>query len=648
MAENLDIYVRIAADAARYAQGLTGAQRQTKTFVDQTRLQFQTLRNEMARLGLQIGTVGIGLHGIKVASGMQDEMLKVEANIKKTTTSAGDLAKQLREVRDTASSVSKDMPYSAKEIVQISNSLLKAGVPMEQVKGKKGAAYSAAGLAMLSETDPKQVGDMLARIGSQFNFKPEDYAKNANVLMQAEAASPGNLQEIMYSMRQFGANANLVKMSFKDAALASAALTPLGGEAGTAMNRFLEDSAGKTKHQRKALEKLGLVTTGKDGKKHSALYDDKGQFVGMEKTAELLKNTLGKLAEKNPAKAMVLATKAWGEEGARAAMQFAMATGEKNIANLKKEMEEATGIEERMAIRMKGFEMATKAAAGTVQTTLGMAFDPMLNKLGEAATLVNDIAAEIGEFIKFTRDDKEKGGLGLTDNQILAGGAGIVGGALAGGAAWRKFRGKKGAGIPGAGILGDAAELGKGVAVGKALQAAAGVTPVFVVNMPSGCLPGAPSSSPSIPPVLPGSAKGASVLNQAKTMYALAAGMPLSAWGSMGLAGIGTAAAGVTAAGAVGYGAGTLISKSLEGTKAGDWMVDNIGGGIAKVWALFGHEESARAVEINEKLKNTNLSGELKIKVLRSDDGTEVEAEFAPRSGSALKSQVGYYMDGAS
>lgn len=150
-----------------------------------------------------------------------------------------------------------------------------------------------------------------------------------------------------------------------------------------------------------------------------------------------------------------------------------------------------------------------------------------------------------------------------------------------------------------------------GVAEGKAIEAAAGVTPVFVVNWP-GSMGGVGDLAASTAAGAAGAGTAGKVAGRAKSLAVLAGGLPLSAWGSMGATGLATAGAGVLAAGGAGYAVGTGINKAfIEGTAVGD----KIGASVAKVLAFFGNEEARRAVEISAKLEQANVGGEVRIRI---------------------------------
>ncbi|MDO8933777.1 MAG: hypothetical protein Q7U97_15395, partial [Rhodocyclaceae bacterium] len=169
------------------------------------------------------------------------------------------------------------------------------------------------------------------------------------------------------------------------------------------------------------------------------------------------------------------------------------------------------------------------------------------------------------------------------------------------------------------GLLNKTGGTAAGVATGKALEAAAGVTPVFVVNWPGGTSPGDLAATAAAAGAGAGAGTFGKVASRSKSLAILAGGLPLSAWGTMGAAGIGTAAAGVLAAGGVGYGAGAALNAgagwAARGTRAEGVGTDIIGGAIAKTLAFFGNEEARRAVEITQKLEQTKVGGEVRIRL---------------------------------
>jgi hypothetical protein len=278
---------------------------------------------------------------------------------------------------------------------------------------------------------------------------------------------------------------------------------------------------------------------------------------------------------------------------------------------------------------MRRFEDMIKNAGGTLErdlpTAIANAADQssrLKNTLREAAEdFARPINDAVSNSIKYLLNGKDQGGLGLSSGQLMGGAAA----GLAGTYALARF-------LPGAAgrLLGRTGGLAAGVAEGKALQSAAGVTPVYVTNWAEMNGGGGNSALGALGGAAAG-AGGVGLLTKLKTIAALA---PLAGKSSLAVAGLGYTAAGVGLAGAAGYGVGTGIYKmGLEGNRGGEF----IGESIAKVLALFGNSEAQRSLAVNDALKNTKVGGEMTIRVT-SDPGLGVSMQTKPFAGTRMNS----------
>lgn len=240
-------------------------------------------------------------------------------------------------------------------------------------------------------------------------------------------------------------------------------------------------------------------------------------------------------------------------------------------------------------------------ASGTIARDLpdaiGNAVDQTNRLKGALREAADDFAKPVNDtlsgLIKWGMDSKENGGLGLDGKDMLLGGAlgaaGLFGAARYGGKALSGLAGKLG---------GTAA----GVATGKALEEAAGVQPVYVVNMPES-LGGKLGTAEKLADAA-GDLVGPKTFSKLKTTAALVGGAPLSALPAMGAGAMATAGAGVLAAGAAGWGIGTLISDAIEGTAISDAI------GKAVAYAISPFSEDARAA-----IAANNKASELTIRI---------------------------------
>lgn len=206
---------------------------------------------------------------------------------------------------------------------------------------------------------------------------------------------------------------------------------------------------------------------------------------------------------------------------------------------------------------VSGFSAEIASASGAIARDLPAAISNSVDQVGRLKAALRDAAdgfskpinATIADLIKRAMDSKSEGGMELSGkDMLLGGGAAVLAGmgvARYGGAAAKALARRFG---------GTAA----GVATGKALEAAAGVTPVYVVNMP-GSMAG-PMGIPMLPDLMGGAAAGAGGGLLARLAGLLS--VPLLA-----KAGLATAAVG-----AVGYG----VYKATEGTAIGEAISSTI------------------------------------------------------------------------
>ncbi len=191
------------------------------------------------------------------------------------------------------------------------------------------------------------------------------------------------------------------------------------------------------------------------------------------------------------------------------------------------------------------------SAAGTIERDLPGALDNAIDQSGRlgaelrraADGFIQPLNAWRADAIRRALAPKEQGGLGLSGEQMIAGGAGL---AAAGLAAWRLG----GAGVRA--VVGRAGGTAAGIAEGKAVEAATGVQPVFVTNFPPamGVAAGAAQAA--------GGAAAAAAVAGRTWLGKLKGG--LMAGGKM-LAG--TAGGKLALAGAAGYGVGTLANAYM-------------------------------------------------------------------------------------
>lgn len=580
---DLSLALRLYADAARYVSGLTQAEGGTRRFVQAAKRELDTLKGafgsiqgQLAALGLTTGTV---------ASIMQSA--RMDKGLTQIGQTAGMSRKEVAELRGELYRMAGDTGQQIDDLQLGFNNAVQAGLKFREALPVIDATNKA--MAVTGASADKLTSSLtVASTAYQFDLaKPGLALSLLDKMTVAGRQGNAELQNLSDIFARVGVNASSAGMGFDQAlgfieALSLVERQPerLATLADSTLRLFTNlnymKAAAKATNVR-FFEKDGSrrdpIATLRDIKKeYDKLDTDKGRALFMQKafgkadldTIKGLKTLLGgdmldKVAE---------FSKSIGEAGG---------TIEKNLPEAISNAVDQTG---RLKAELR------KAADAFAQP-------------------INDVLANA---IKWGMGKKEAGGLGLSGKEMVGGATALALGTFAAGR-W--------GGMAVSGLLNKTGGTAAGVATGKALEAAAGVTPVFVVNWPGGTSPGDLAATAAAAGA--GAGTFGKVASRGKSLAILAGGLPLSAWGTMGAAGVGTAAAGVLAAGGVGYGAGAALNAgagwAARGTRAEGLGTDIIGGAIAKTLAFFGNEDARRAVELTQKLEQTKVGGEVRIRL---------------------------------
>lgn len=286
-------------------------------------------------------------------------------------------------------------------------------------------------------------------------------------------------------------------------------------------------------------------------------------------------------------------------------------------------------------------------ASGTIARDLpdaiGNAVDQTNRLKGALREAADDFARPLNEtlggLIKWGLDSKENGGLGLDGKDMLLGGA--LGAAGLFGAA--RYGGKAVSGL--AGKLGGTAA---GVATGKALEEAAGVQPVYVVNMPADGLGGklgmAEKLAETAGDLLPaGRHKGAASLLGRAGLPLMLAASGLEAYNiatddsltaqekAVGYSGVAGGAAGGMAGAAAGAALGSVVPVigtaigGLIGGALGYWGGGNLGEMIAEAIGGATSGEKSPPAEVAGKIEiHVSSDGKARVTQLQSSGGVDM------------------------
>lgn len=612
---NDTIAIRLYTDAARFTAGLISAEGRTRKFGTNVRHEFESLKNTIGSVEGRLASLGVSV-GVVATIVQSAHMDKSLIQIGQT---AGVSATEVDRLRKELFRMSAETGQNTNDLKEGFNNAVQAGLNFKEAL----PVIDAVNVAMaVTGANANTLSSGLTVAGTAFNFdlsKPGQALKMLDQMTVAGRLGNAELQSLSDIFARVGPGAATAGLGFEKTLAFIEGLSMI--EKQPERLATLADSTLRlftnANYMQAAASATGVKFFNKDNsrrdpiavlkdlrKEYAKLKDDKARFVFMS-------DAFGK-ADLDTIKG--LRTLFSGDVLDKISGKFT--TDITNASNtLKHDLPAAINNAVDQVGRLKA-AMRT-AADGFVQP-------------------INETLSNV---IRWGMDKKENGGMGLDGKDMLLGGAGLAIGTLA-----AARYGSKGISA----LAGKFGGVAAGVATGKALETAAGVTPVYVVNMPGEGLSGGTAVIPT--GVGKGAlVKGASMASKFKIGAALLGGMDLAAITSLGAGAMASAGLAAGAAGAAGYGVGVggsaLAGYAAKGTRMEGFQTNVIGAGIAHALAFIGFEDAKQAIALNEKLKNADVGGTITLKI--DSEGRARVGELRPNHpGVRLDVDVGHTMQG--
>ncbi|MGI1672233.1 MAG: phage tail tape measure protein [Neptuniibacter sp.] len=555
----------------QFMRGLRQSGHGVNAFTNKSERELRSLRQEFKQLtgGVlgnfrnEIVAIGAAWSGLQIAK----ESALLDKNLTRMSQTAGVARSETKELRKELYELQKQYGVTVDSSRRSGENLLQSGLDWTQaLKANQAIAPATA----VTGADSNVLASGLS-VGSKiFGFDLAQVGVATDLLDKmtvAGRAGNAELEDLSSIFSRVGVNAKSANLDFdqtlgfiEQLSLFEKQPERLATIADSTLRIFTN-----LKYQDKVSQRLGINFYGKDGNRRDT-------FSVIDDIAQLYQK------QKNDQQRDALIGAAFGEtdldtqRGIKAFLSGDSVAGAKAITE---QIRNATGTIDR--------DLKDALDNGVDQTAR------LRGALGQAAdSFAQPINNTISNLIKYTLDNKDQGGLGLDGADLMLGGAGALIGAGAlykyGGRAAKSFFGKGGA-------------LVGGVAAGKALEEVAGVTPVYVVNMPGGMgsMPGMPGGIPGISGT---AGKVHTTVSKAMATAGMVGGTKISKLPWLGAGAMGWAGLGLTAAGGAGYLAGDQIYEhGLKGTD----LSDDIGRAIAKTLAFFGNDSAQSALDAEQK-----------------------------------------------
>jgi TP901 family phage tail tape measure protein len=606
--------MKLYADTARFVSGLVSGERGVRKFTGGVKREFEALKGALSSVEGKLASIGVSVGAVATIA----QSARMDKGLTQIGQTAGMSKQEVVELRRELFRMAGDTGQPVDDLQQGFNNAVQAGLNFREALPVIDATSKA--MAVTSANADSLAGSLTVA-ATAFDFdlsKPRMAADILDKMTVAGRLGNAELENLSSIFARVGPNAAAAGFGFDKTLAFIEGLSQI--ERQPERLATLADSTVRLftnlRYMKEAQKATGIKFFDADGSRRDALTvlgDIKKQYdkLGTEKDRALF------------------VQKAFGHA----------------------DLDTIKGLRVLLSGDMLGkvnqFAVQISGASGAIARDLPDAIDNSVDQVGRLKAALREAADDFAKpinnavngSIRYMMDKKDNGGLGLDGKDMLLGGAALTLGTLAtaryGGKAISALAGKFG-------------NVGVGVATGKALETAAGVTPVFVVNMPGEGING---SGLNLPAGISKDtlAKGASAASKFRVGAALLSGSDLAAIRMMGAGAMGTAGLGVAAAGAAGYGVGTVISalggRLAKGTRFEGFQTDVIGAISASIAAIFS-EEARQAIAVNREMKRAEVGGDIRVRI--DQDGRASVASVKPsQPGVRFNVHNGNYMAGA-
>ena len=470
----MELMIRIAADASRFNAAMGGASRGVTGFGRHVKNEFNHLKGVFGGIQGQMAAMGAGFGMTKLA--MDAGRLTKESQLLKVAT--GSTTEQMETWRNAMFKQQQITGTTVQSQLELSQSLQASGMNINQITT---VLEPAARTMAVAKANADQLGKAMGVASEQFNVDLTDKTAVTDLLdkmLVAARAGNAELENLPDIFAKVGGRAREANMGLTDTLALVETLSksePQSDRLGTLVDSTLRVFT-NSKYMAQAQAGTGVAFFKKDGSRRDPLQvlEDMHKAYVVLKTDQdrmnFINSGFGK-ADLDLQRGMMkmLAGDAL-EQLAQNKDLIAHASGQ-----AQKDLAEATSNPVDQISRLTGAlrQSVEDGFARPLNDAIGKGIKYLMGSKPESPGGVPD-----GGDARDVQARQE--GLGLSGGQILAG-AGVAAAGLYGAK-------RLGTGMLSK-VLGGTFDIGKGVATGKALEHAAGVAPVYVVNMPDGGIP---------------------------------------------------------------------------------------------------------------------------------------------------------------
>lgn len=335
-----------------------------------------TKRHDAALTKLGTGAMVAGgalLAGFGLAVGAAANFDKAMSGVGAVSNAS---AKDMDRLREAALKAGADTAFSASEAADAEAELAKAGVSTADILG--GALKGSLDLAAAGQISVADAATISAQALNIFQLEGSDTAHVADLLAAGANKSAADVSQLGQALQQGGLLAKQTGLSLEDTVGALSLFADnalIGSDAGTSLKTMLQRLTPQSVEAESKMRELGI-----------SAYDAQGQFVGLDKFAGNLRDSLKSLTpeQRNSALATIFGSDAVRganilyEAGAKGVKEYTKAVNDqgaagrmagKQLDNLSGDLEQLRGSLETALIN--GGSQANGALRGMTQAATG-------------------------------------------------------------------------------------------------------------------------------------------------------------------------------------------------------------------------------------------------------------------------------------
>lgn len=357
----------------------------------------EAIEGRLEKLGPKLQRIGVGLSAALTAplAGLAARGVKVAMDLEQSLNvlraTSGATGEQMAQLGKLAEDLGADLALpgtSAADAAQAMLELSKGGLSVADTMSSARAVLQ---LSAAAQIDNARAAEITADSLATFGLAGSEAIRVADLLAGAANASTGSIDEMAQALAQSGASFREMGVGIADATTAISLLAQSGikgSDAGTSLKTMLSRLNPTTKEAKAAMEKLKI-----------SFFDANGQFVGMQRSAQILKTALDGLSQENRNAALSII---FGSDAMRAASIIARA-GSEEFGRMRDQVSKAGSAADLAAAQNKGLKGALDALQSSIDTTLNAAVKPFLGDLEALAKRAADLAGEFGKLDQSTQ-----------------------------------------------------------------------------------------------------------------------------------------------------------------------------------------------------------------------------------------------------